>query len=168
MEANTRPAGSRLSRLDAMGIELPPVPAAVASYVPAVRSGSTALTSGQLPVVDGALPVAGRVGDGVTTEVGYDLARIAALNALAALHAVVGLDEVERIVRVAGYVASADGFVEQARVVDGASDLLQEVFGADGQHVRSAIGVASLPLGAPVEIEVHVQLRTATSTAERG
>ena len=126
-----------------------------------------ALTSGQLPFVDGALPVAGRLGDGVTTDVGYDLARIAALNALAALHSVVGLDEVERIVRVAGYVASADGFVDQARVVDGASDLFQEVFGADGHHVRSAIGVAWLPLGAPVEIEVQVQLRTEQSLAGR-
>ena len=158
MEVNRSARPSRLERLIRLGIELPQVPAAVASYIPATRTGSVVLTSGQLPFVDGALPLTGRLGDGITTEVGYGLARIAALNALAAIHAAVGLEEVVRVVRVAGYVASADGFTEQAAVIDGASELLGLVFGDDGKHVRSAVGVAWLPLGAPVEVEIQAEL----------
>jgi enamine deaminase RidA (YjgF/YER057c/UK114 family) len=146
------------ARLRELGLALPPVAAPVAAYVPAVRSGSLVWTSGQLPMVDGALVRAGKVGGEVGAEDAKDLARTCALNALAAIDALVGLDTVQRVVKVVGFVASAEGFTGQPGVVNGASELLGEVFGDAGRHARSAVGVAELPLGAPVEVEVVVEV----------
>jgi enamine deaminase RidA (YjgF/YER057c/UK114 family) len=145
-------------RMDAAGIVLPPVSAPKGVYVPAVRTGSQVWTSGQLPLVDGQLPSTGLVGAEVTVDEAAGLARRAALNALAAIDALVGLDAVSRVVKVVGFVASAPGFGGQPQVVNGASELMGEVFGPSGEHARSAIGVAALPLGAPVEVEVVVDL----------
>jgi enamine deaminase RidA (YjgF/YER057c/UK114 family) len=154
------PAGtpSWHARLAELGIRLPPVAAPVASYVPAVRSGSLVFTSGQLPFVDGGLRRTGKVGGSVDPEAAADDAKICTLNALAAIDELVGLDSVARIVRVVGYVASAEGFSGQPRVVNGASELLGKAFGDAGIHARSAVGVAVLPLDAPVEVEIVVAL----------
>ena len=146
-------------RLAELGIELPNVAKPLAAYVPAKRVGKQVWTSGQLPLVDGQLPVTGLVGDGVSADEAYGLARICALNALAAVDAEVGLDNVASISKLAGFVASAPGFYEQPVVVNGASDLVGEIFGDAGQHVRSAVGVAVLPKNAPVEVEMVVELR---------
>lgn len=145
-------------RLVELGITLPPVAAPVAAYVPAVRSGSYVYTSGQLPMVDGKLPATGKVGAELTPDEARDAARICALNALAAVDALVGIDTVARVVKVVGFVASAAGFTGQPAVVNGASELLGEIFGDAGRHARSAVGVAELPLGAPVEVELVVEL----------
>jgi len=142
-----------------LGLTLPPVVPPVAAYIPAVRSGSLVFTSGQVPMVDGALPAIGKVGAEVSAEQGYDLARICALNALAAVDALVGLDAVVRVVKVVGFVASAPDFLGQPGVVNGASELLGKVFGDAGAHARSAVGVAALPLNAPVEVELIVEVR---------
>ena len=147
------------ARLAELGIRLPPVAAPVATYVPAVRSGSLVFTSGQLPFVDGGLRRTGKVGGSVDAEAAAGDAKVAALNALAAIDELVGLDSVARVVRVVGYVASAEGFSGQPRVVNGASELLGKIFGEAGTHARSAVGVAELPLGAPVEIELTVELK---------
>ena len=129
--------------------------APVAAYVPAVRHDDLVWTSGQLPLVDGQLPVTGRVGAEVDEQQAYELARICALNALAAGADVVGgLDHLVRVVKVVGFVASDPGFFGQPKVINGASELLGEVFGDAGRHARSAVGVAALPLNAPVEVEV--------------
>ena len=146
------------ARLAELGIELPPVPAPVASYLPAVRSGRFVFTSGQLPTVGGALPATGKVGAEVAAAEAADLARTCALNALAAVHALVGIDSVVRVVKLVGYIASAAGFTGQPAVLDGASHLLGEVFGIAGEHARSALGVAVLPLDAPVEVELIVEV----------
>jgi enamine deaminase RidA (YjgF/YER057c/UK114 family) len=145
-------------RLIELGLTLPPVVPPVAAYVPAVRTGDLVYTSGQLPMIDGTLPVTGKVGAGVSTEQGYQLARQCGLNALAAIDALVGLDSVVAIVKVVGFVASAPGFTGQPGVVNGASELFGQVFPASGGHSRSAVGVAELPLGAPVEVEVIAQV----------
>ena len=149
-------------RLSELGITLPPVAAPVAAYVPAVRSGSLVWTSGQLPFVDGTLPATGKVGVGaglVAPDVAASLARVAALNALAAVAELAGsLDRVRRVVKVVGYVASDPSFTGQPGVVNGASELLGQVFADAGVHARSAVGVAVLPLDAPVEIELVVEL----------
>lgn len=150
--------GSALSRLAELGLTLPPVATPLAAYVPARRSGALVFTAGQLPFVDGALPRAGKVGADVDAEEAAALARIAALNGLAAVHALVGLDAVAGVVKVVGYVASAPGFTGQPAVINGASNLLGEVFGEAGAHARSAVGVAALPLDAPVEVELIVEL----------
>ena len=147
------------ARLAELGIRLPAVAAPVASYVPAVRAGSLVFTSGQLPFVDGGLRRTGKVGGSVDPDEAAGDAKVCALNALAAIDELVGLDQVARVVRVVGYVASAEGFSGQPRVVNGASELLGKVFGEAGRHARSAVGVAELPLGAPVEIELTVELR---------
>src|SRR4051812_17425306 len=147
------------ARLAVLGIRLPPVAAPVAAYVPAVRSGSLVFTSGQLPFVDGGLRRTGKVGGSVDIEDAAADAKVCALNGLAAIDDLVGLDSVVRIVRVVGYVASAEGFSGQPRVVNGASELLGKIFGEAGQHARSAVGVAELPLGAPVEVELTVELK---------
>ncbi|MGY1664683.1 RidA family protein [Geodermatophilus sp. SYSU D00696] len=147
------------ARLAQLGIRLPPVAAPVASYVPAVRSGQLVFTSGQLPFVDGGLRRTGKVGGSVDPEDAAADAKLCALNALAAVDELVGLDQVARVVRVVGYVASAEGFSGQPRVVNGASELLGKIFGDAGRHARSAVGVAELPLGAPVEVELTVELR---------
>ncbi len=147
-----------LSRLAELGISLPPVVAPLASYVPARRSGSFVYTSGQLPMVDGVLPSTGKVGAEVSPDAAAGLARTAALNALAAIDALVGLDSVVGVVKVVGFVASAPDFTGQPAVVNGASALVGDVFGAAGAHARSAVGVAVLPLDAPVEIEMIVEI----------
>jgi enamine deaminase RidA (YjgF/YER057c/UK114 family) len=153
-------AGARLAEL---GIELPAVVPPVAAYVPAVRHGDLVHTSGQLPMVDGALTVTGKVGDtagAVTPEQAKDAARTCALNALAAVAAEVGdLDQVVRVVKVTGFVASEPSFTGQPGVINGASELLGEIFGDAGRHARSAVGVAALPLDAPVEVEIVVAVR---------
>ena len=147
-------------RLAALGLTLPPVAAPVAAYVPAVRTGMYVYTSGQLPTVDGKLPAVGKVGDEVSAQDAAGMARTCALNALAAAaSAAGGLEAIRRIVKVTGFVASAPGFGGQAQVINGASELLIEVFGEDGKHSRSAIGVAELPLNAPVEVELIAEVR---------
>lgn len=155
--------GAIATRLAELGLELPPVATPLASYVPAVRSGNHVYTSGQLPFVDGALPVTGKVGNGpglVSPEAATALARTAALNALAAVRDVVGnLDDVVRVVKVVGFVASDPAFTGQPAVVNGASELLGQVFGAAGVHARSAVGVAVLPIDSPVEVELIVEVR---------
>lgn len=151
---------SALARLDELGLALPPVAAPLAAYVPAQRSGALVFTSGQLPLIDGALPRTGKVGAEIGADDAKSMARTAALNGLAVIDALVGLDAVVRVVKVVGYVASAPDFVGQPGVVNGASELLGEVFGEAGAHARSAVGVAALPLGAPVEIELIVEVST--------
>jgi enamine deaminase RidA (YjgF/YER057c/UK114 family) len=146
------------ARLSDLGIELPPVVKPVAAYVPAVRTGNLVYTAGQLPMVAGELPAEGSVGGVVAPELGKALARICALNALAAVDSLVGIDAVTRVVKVVGFVASAPGFHGQPGVVNGASELLGEVFGEAGAHARSAVGVAELPLNAPVEVELIVEV----------
>jgi enamine deaminase RidA (YjgF/YER057c/UK114 family) len=146
------------ARLAELGIELPGVAAPLAAYVPAVRSGSYVYTSGQLPFVDGKLAATGKVGAEISPEEAKRHARTSALNALAAVHSVVGIDSVVRVVKVVGFVASAEGFTGQPAVVNGASELLGEVFGKSGIHARSAVGVAELPIGSPVEVELIVEV----------
>ncbi|MGC7099321.1 RidA family protein [Amycolatopsis lurida] len=146
------------ARLAELGIELPGVAAPVAAYVPAVRSGSQVLTSGQLPFVEGKLAATGKVGAEISPEEAKAHARTCVLNALAAVHALAGVDSITRVVKVVGFVASAEGFTGQPAVINGASELLGEIFGEAGVHARSAVGVAELPLGAPVEIEVIVEV----------
>ncbi|VFA93682.1 RidA family protein [Nocardia farcinica] len=145
--------------LDRLGVTLPAVAAPVAAYIPAIRTGSLVYTSGQLPFVDGELSAVGKVGAEVSLETAKEAARLCALNALAAVHDLVSLDEVTRIVKVVGFVASAPGFTDQPIVVNGASELLGEVFGEAGVHARSAVGVAELPKNAPVEVELVVEVR---------
>jgi enamine deaminase RidA (YjgF/YER057c/UK114 family) len=145
-------------RLIELGLELPPVAAPAGVYLPAVRSGSLVFTAGQLPLVDGVLAATGKLGAEIDPARGYALARTCALNALAAVDELVGLDAVVRMVKVVGFVASAPGFTAAPAVLNGASELLGEVFGEAGAHARSAVGVAELPLGAPVEVEVVVEV----------
>ncbi|WP_132992411.1 RidA family protein [Gordonia zhaorongruii] len=155
-------SGQWSTRLADLGIELPAVVAPVGSYAPAVRAGDFVYTSGQLPVVDGELKVTGKVSEGAEGVVRPDAANVAArqcaLNALAAVHAAVGVDSIVRVVKVVGFVASAHGFTGQPGVLNGASDLIGEIFGESGVHARSAVGVAELPLGSPVEVELIVQV----------
>lgn len=149
---------SAKERLAEHCITLPQVVAPVAAYVPAVRTGNLVYTAGQLPFVDGKLPVTGKVGADVAPDAGKALARVCALNALAAIDSLVDLNSVTRVVKVVGFVASAPGFHGQPGVINGASELLAEVFGDNGKHARSAVGVAELPLGAPVEVELIVEV----------
>jgi enamine deaminase RidA (YjgF/YER057c/UK114 family) len=147
-------ASEQLARL---GLTLPPVPAPVAAYVPAVRVADFVFTSGQVPIVDGRLRATGLVGAEVDPEEAYACARVAVLNALAAVAEVAGgVDAIARIVKMVVYVAAAPGFTGHPQVANGASDVLGEIFGGAGEHARSAVGVASLPLGAPVEVELVV------------
>ncbi|MET8698325.1 RidA family protein [Kitasatospora sp. NPDC058032] len=148
-------------KLAELGLTLPPVAAPVAAYVPAVRTGEFVFTSGQLPMVGGKLPNTGKVGAEVTPEEAKELAQICALNALAAVKSVIGdLDLVEQVVKVVGFVASAPDFTGQPGVINGTSELLGQVLGEAGVHARSAVGVAVLPLDAPVEVELQVRVRT--------
>lgn len=153
--------GTPHAKLAELGIALPPVVPPVAAYVPAVRTGTLVYTSGQVPVVDGKLAATGKVGAEVSPEEAQALARTCALNALAAVDALVGLDAVVRVVKVLGFVASAPDFTGQPAVINGASEFLGEVFGDAGKHARSAVGVAVLPLDAPVEVEMIVEVSTA-------
>lgn len=146
------------AKLKELGLRLPAVVAPVAAYLPAVQTGNHVYVSGQVPMVDGQLAATGKVGDGVSPEQAKDLARVCALNALAAIDALVGLERITKVVKLVGFVASAPGFTGQPGVVNGASELFGAVFGEAGQHARSAVGVAELPLGAPVEVEVIVEI----------
>lgn len=145
-------------RLAELGIALPAVTKPLAAYVPAVRTGNLVYTAGQLPLVDGKLTHTGKAGAEVSPEHARVAARTCALNALAAIDALAGIDNVTRIVKVVGFVASAPGFSGQPGVINGASELLGEVFGEAGQHARSAVGVSELPLDAPVEVELIVEV----------
>jgi enamine deaminase RidA (YjgF/YER057c/UK114 family) len=161
--AEGAPAGTVPARLEALGLTLPDPPAPAASYQPFALAGDLVLTAGQLPLVDGRLPRTGRCGDAVTTEQAAELARAAAVNVLAVARAAAGgrdedLERV-RVVKLTVFVASTPDFTEQHLVANGASDLLAEVLGDAGVHARSAVGVASLPVDSPVEVEAVLQLR---------
>jgi enamine deaminase RidA (YjgF/YER057c/UK114 family) len=147
-------------KISSLGLSLPTAAAPVAAYVPAVKSGNLVFTAGQIPVVGGKLLMEGKVGRDVTAEEAKALAQICALNALAAISLVADLDQIERVVRVGGFVNCAPGFTAIPGVVNGASELLIKLFGeVNGKHARTAVGVAELPLNAPVEIELIVQLK---------
>jgi len=146
-------------RLIELGIEIPAAPKPVAAYIPAKKSGNLVFTAGQLPMVNGELVLKGLLGQDVEIEDANKAARICALNALAAIKGVIGdLDQVKQVVRVVGYVASIPTFTQQPAVVNGASELLVEIFGEAGKHARSAVGMAALPLNASVEIELTVEV----------
>jgi len=143
-----------------LGLSLPTAAAPVAAYVPAVKSGNLVFTAGQLPMVDGKLLKEGKVGREVTAEKAKELAQVCALNALAAISLVADLDQIERVIRVGGFVNCAPGFTAIPGVINGASEFLIKIFGdVNGKHARTAVGVAELPLNAPVEVEVIVQLK---------
>ena len=148
-------------KLAEISLTLPVAAAPVAAYVPAVKTGNLVFTAGQLPIVDGKVLITGKVGAEVTPEQAKDMAQICALNALAAISLVADIDQIERIIRVGGFVNGVPGFVAIPQVVNGASELLIKLFGeVNGKHARTAIGVAELPLNAPVEIEMVVQLKS--------
>ena len=147
-------------KLASLGLTLPTAAAPVAAYVPAVKTGNLVFTAGQLPVVDGKLVLTGKVGSDVTPDDAKKMAEICALNALAAISLVADIDQIEKIVRVGGFVNGVPGFVAIPAVINGASELLIKLFGdVNGKHARTAVGVAELPLNAPVEIEMVVQLK---------
>jgi enamine deaminase RidA (YjgF/YER057c/UK114 family) len=147
-------------KLASLGLTLPTAAAPVAAYVPAVKTGNLVFTAGQLPVLDGKLVLTGKVGSDVTPEDAKKMAEICALNALAAISLVADIDQIEKIVRVGGFVNGVPGFVAIPAVINGASELLIKLFGdVNGKHARTAVGVAELPLNAPVEIEMVVQLK---------
>lgn len=151
---------SVVAKLKELGLSLPEPPRPVATYVPAVRSGNLLFVSGQLPFVDGKLQKVGKLGSNFTVEEGQAAAQRATLNALAIINqAAGGLDRVAQVVRLGVYVASASGFTDHPRVANGASELLINLFGEAGRHARVALGAAELPLGAPVEVELVVELR---------
>jgi enamine deaminase RidA (YjgF/YER057c/UK114 family) len=151
---NTNPR----ARLTELGYELPAVSPPGGAYVSAVRTGDLVYVAGQVPMKDGKLAASGKVGSEVTSKEAYELCQRCALAALAAIDQVAGLEKVTRIVKVSGFVASAEGFTGQPGVVNGASDLFVAVFGDAGRHARTSIGVAELPLGSPVEVEVIVEV----------
>ena len=147
-------------KLSSLGLTLPTAAAPVAAYVPAVKTGNLVFTAGQLPVVEGKLVLTGKVGSDVTPEDAKKMAEICALNALAAISLVADIDQIEKIIRVGGFVNGAPGFVAIPAVINGASELLIKLFGdVNGKHARTAVGVAELPLNAPVEVEMVVQLK---------
>jgi enamine deaminase RidA (YjgF/YER057c/UK114 family) len=147
------------ARLSELQLELPPPPKPVASYIPAVRSGNLLFLSGVLPFRDGQLTVTGKVGRELTADQARDASRTAVLNALAIARQELGtLDRITKMVRMVGHVASAEGFVQQPAVINGASDLLVQIFGDAGRHARVAVGVAELPLNAPVELELILEV----------
>src|SRR5262245_19828206 len=147
------------TRLADLGYTLPDTATPLAAYVPAVRTGNLVYTSGQLSLVEGSLQQAGKVGDTVQPDEAASAARTCTLNALAAIDRLVGLNSIKRIVKVVGFVTSADGFTGQPTVINAASELLTDIFEEAGAHARSAVGVAELPLGAPVEVELIVEVR---------
>ena len=152
-------AGTAEARLAQLGLTLPPAPAAVAAYVPFIRSGRILYLSGQIPVEGGKPAFLGRIGAELSLEQGQAAARLCALNALAQIKAAAGdLDEVVRVLRLVGYVACAPDFTEAHKVINGASELLAQLLGDAGRHARSAVGVAVLPLNVPTEIELTVEL----------
>ena len=148
------------SKLAELGLTLPVAATPVAAYVPAVRTGNLVFTAGQLPLIDGKIPFIGKVGGDVTPEQAKDMAQVCALNALAAISLVADIDQIERVIRVGGFVNGVPGFVAIPQVINGASELLIKLFGeVNGKHARTAIGVAELPLNAPVEVEMVVQIK---------
>ncbi|MDA8211341.1 MAG: RidA family protein [Clostridia bacterium] len=147
-------------KLADMGINLPPAPNPLAAYVPAVKVGGYVFTSGQIPLVNGQLEYKGKLGAEISVEQGYQAARVCALNCLSVIKAQIGsLDNIEKIVKVVGFVNSAPGFNQQPQVVNGASELFGEIFGEAGKHARSAVGVNELPIDAAVEVEVIAQIK---------
>ena len=149
------------AKLAELGLTLSEAALPVAAYVPAVRTGNLVFTAEQLPLVDGKIPFIGKVGSDVTPEQAKDMAQVCALNALAAISLVADIDQIEKIVRVGGFVNGIPGFVAIPAVINGASELLIKLFGeVNGKHARTAIGVAELPLNAPVEVEMVVQLKS--------
>ena len=148
------------SKLAELGLNLPIAAKPVAAYVPAIRTGNLVFTAGQLPLVDGKIVATGKVGGAISPEQGKELAQICALNALAAVETVANVDDIVKVVRVVGYVNGVAGFINPPIVVNGASELFLSIWGEAGKHARSAIGVADLPLDAPVEIELTVELQS--------
>ena len=147
------------AKIRELGITLPEVAKPAGAYVPAVQSGNLVFTAGQIPLVEGKLFATGKVGKEISVEQAKDIARICALNAVAAIKGVVGdLDRVKKVVKVVGFVASTSDFTQQPQVINGASELLEQIFGENGIHSRSAVGVAVLPLDAPVEVELIVEI----------
>jgi len=146
------------AKLAEIGLTLPVAAKPVAAYVPAIRTGNIVFTAGQLPLVNGAMPATGKVGDKVTIEEAKKLAEVCALNALAAVETVADVNKIVRVVRVVGYVNGVAGFTSQPAVVNGASELFIQIFGEAGKHARSAVGIAELPLDAPVELELTVEI----------
>ena len=146
------------AKLAEVGLTLPVAAKPVAAYVPAIRTGNIVFTAGQLPLVNGAMPATGKVGDKVTIEEAKKLAEVCALNALAAVETVADVNKIVRVVRVVGYVNGVAGFTSQPAVVNGASELFIQIFGEAGKHARSAVGIAELPLDAPVELELTVEI----------
>lgn len=146
-------------RLKELGFTVPTAPKPLAAYIPAVKTGNLIFTAGQLPLVDGQMAGVGKVGGEISVERGRELAEIAALNALAAVETITSIDNILRIVRVVGYVNGVPGFTNQPAVINGASELFVKIWEDAGRHARSAIGVAELPLNAPVEIELTVEIR---------
>lgn len=147
------------AKIRELGITLPEVAKPAGAYVPAVQSGNLVFTAGQIPLVEGKLVATGKVGKEISVEQAKDIARICALNAVAAIKGVVGdLDRVKKVVKVVGFVASTQDFTQQPQVINGASELLEQIFGENGIHARSAVGVAVLPLDAPVEVELIVEI----------
>jgi enamine deaminase RidA (YjgF/YER057c/UK114 family) len=149
------------ARVKDLGLTIPETPRPVANYVPAVRTGNLIFASGQTPTVAGQLVLKGKLGRDISIEQGQEAARLALLNCLAEVRSITGtLDIITRIVKLNGYVASTEGFGSQPQVVNGASLLLEQIFGDTGKHARAAIGVAELPAGAPVELELIVEVQT--------
>ncbi len=148
------------ARLAELNLTLPPAPKPLASYIPAVQTGNLLIISGQVPIEGGKIVTPGKLGAEITLEQGQQLARLCVLNGLAAAKAAIGsLDRISRVVRVDGFVASADGFTQQPAVINGASDLLVEIFGEAGRHARVAVGVNELPLGCAVEVEFMFEVK---------
>ena len=148
------------AKLAELGLSLPVAAKPVAAYVPAIKTGNLVFTAGQLPLVDGKIPLTGKVGGNVTAEQAKEMAQICALNALAAVETVANVDDIVKVVRVVGYVNGVPGFINPPVVVNGASELFLHIWGEAGKHARSALGVAELPLDAPVEIELTVELKS--------
>lgn len=147
------------AKLSEMGLTLPIAAKPVAAYVPAIRTGNLIFTAGQLPLVDGAMSLTGKIGEKISIDQGKELARICALNCLAAVQTVADVNTIVKIVRVVGYVNGIPGFTSQPAVINGASELFLQIWGESGKHARSAIGVAELPLHAPVEVELTVEVK---------
>ncbi|MBP2664575.1 MAG: endoribonuclease family protein [Firmicutes bacterium] len=149
------------AKVKEMGLTVPEVAKPVAAYVPSIRVGDYVYTSGQIPFVEGKLAYAGKIGKDLSLEQGYEAAKVCALNCLAAAKSVIGsLDNIEQIVKVVGFVNSAPGFVDQPKVINGASELIGTIFGKQGEHTRSAVGVPELPINAAVEVEMIFKVKS--------
>ena len=148
-------------KLNSMGITIPETPKPVAAYIPAIQVNDLVFTSGQIPILKGELQFKGKLGAEISKQQRYEAAKLCVLNALSAVKGIIGnLDRIDQVVKIVGFVASAEGFNEQPAVINGASEFLQEVLCEKGKHARSAVGVAELPLGVPVEVEMIVKIKT--------